>query len=310
MIAMSGSVYEDSTEDGSAQQNLRSNQEAMAPDEILSLDALMLSRAYLYTLFHKALGGEPCVHLIETLFDQQTIAVIDEYAETSRAMSDLKEFFMGLEREANEEFVDMTCSEFNRVFVGPARLPALPWESPYVSHESVLFNESTLEVRKAYDAHGWRVKHYLHIPDDHVAILCDFMARLAYQSVNEFEAGNLSVVRNQIIEQKRFVDEHLNHWLSQYAEGLLVSEVAPFYSHLAKGLAAFTDLDSTFLGEVLVWIDERNCLPEHEGNNKEAYAAVIASAACFEETKRALGRLKEMRLAHLDDNELNSASRQ
>lgn len=275
-------------------------------DEALSFEALLISRTYLYTLFHKALGGEPCGRLFELLSDEQTVSVVDEYASADSAMATLKDYFAGLAEKADGEFVDDARSEYTRVFVGPNRLLALPWESPYVSHESVLFQKNTLAVRHAYNAHGWKIKRHLHVPDDHVSLMCGFMARLANESMISFEEPNLQDVRDQMIEQKLFIDGHLNNWLSKYAEGLCASGKAPLYSRLVEGLTAFVRLDSVFAVEAISWIDELSKWEEEagEGVSVSIGEAFSPDSDLFDAVKEALARLAALRLKDVEDNEL------
>lgn len=274
-------------------------------DEILSLEALILSRTYLYTLFHKALGGEPCDRLFEMLADDQTIAMIDEYAGADRAMAELRDYFSGFAEFADDEFVEAAKDEYTRVFVGPNRLLALPWESPYVSHEPVLFHKSTLAVRNAYHAHGWQLKRHLHVPDDHVSLLCAFMARLASESLQAFEENRLADIRAQMVEQKMFIDEHLNNWLPEYAQGLRRSEKAPFYCWLVEGLASFARLDSVFAIESIGWIDEQGSAAGGSCSEQLDVADTLSRGRTyFEAAKEALDRLKTLELKNLEDNEL------
>lgn len=43
-------------------------------------------------------------------------------------------------------------------YVEPGSLPAPPWESAYLSEDRLLFQESTLEVRKAYLKYNYMAK--------------------------------------------------------------------------------------------------------------------------------------------------------
>ena len=56
--------------------------------DALAVHALLIARTYMYTLFHKALGGEPTSELIAHLTSDVTLNVTDEYAqdETMRGL--------------------------------------------------------------------------------------------------------------------------------------------------------------------------------------------------------------------------------
>ena len=55
-------------------------EDAAMRQDALQLEALLVSREYLYTLFHKLLGGTPDAELLEVLLGDATADVVEEYA--------------------------------------------------------------------------------------------------------------------------------------------------------------------------------------------------------------------------------------
>ncbi len=73
-----------------------------ARDELLSLEALLVSRTYAYMLFHKAFGGEPNGELLAHLASDATWNVLDEYAGENETLRKLAGHLRGLDAKAQD----------------------------------------------------------------------------------------------------------------------------------------------------------------------------------------------------------------
>lgn len=121
--------------------------------EAQQVEAMLLSRAYLYTLFHKCFGGVPTAELLQVLEGGVTADVVDEYAEDDAAFAALKAFLGDLARADQAQLLESARDEYTRLFIGPANLPASPYESPYTgAHDLALFNRT----RWTYGPHTMR----------------------------------------------------------------------------------------------------------------------------------------------------------
>ncbi|MCG9014619.1 molecular chaperone TorD family protein, partial [Laribacter hongkongensis] len=116
--------------------------------------------------------------------------------------------------------------EHQRLFVGPAALPAPPWGSVYLDEESVLFGDSTRALQAFAGRHGIALETGQREPLDHFGLVCWLVAHAA-------EAGDEAAVHELLCE-------HLLPWsgrfLSLFEEA---SAGTPFYQ-AAAGLARLT----------------------------------------------------------------------
>ena len=152
--------------------------------DALALEALLVSRAHLYLLFHAALGGVPTAELIEALLSQATMDAVEEYAEDNPSMAGFVRFLQDLAAQDASALLEAAADEYTRVFVGPAALPASPYESPYTGkHDMSLFQANTLVVRNIFREQGLQVRHLMRVPDDHVSLMCDFMAKMGQRAL-------------------------------------------------------------------------------------------------------------------------------
>ena len=111
--------------------------------DALQLQALLVSRAYLYTLFNKLLGGTPDAAVLEALESDMTADVLDEFAADSPELKAFGGILAGLRQQDPSTLLDAVRDEYTRVLIGPANLPASPYESPYTgAHDMALFQEN------------------------------------------------------------------------------------------------------------------------------------------------------------------------
>lgn len=99
--------------------------------------------------------------------------------------------------------------DFNRLFVGPAAVPAPPYASAYLD-EPTLMGAPALEVRRAYRRLGLAVPDQGATPDDHLAFELDAVLALdALAGATGSEPG-LNELRSW------FVVEHMGGWVPEF----------------------------------------------------------------------------------------------
>ena len=73
--------------------------------------------------------------------------------------------------------IEALASDYAKLFQVPGASYVHPWESPYVGKESMVFQESTLDVRSFYHEAGFKLRAEKHFPDDHIAAMMDYLGR-------------------------------------------------------------------------------------------------------------------------------------
>lgn len=264
--------------------------------DVLSLEALMLARTYLYTMFHKVFGGEPTDELLDILGSPESIDAVDEYLYESRTLAEFKDTLEGLPtKKRGPGFLWRLEAEYTRLLIGPGSLPAPPWESPYASNEPTLFQRNTLEVRGVYRGNGLRLKREGHAPDDHVSLMCCFMAHLSHVVLETIRERQYEAAAETLRTQAAFLRNHMNGWLPSFASNASSAKQAEFYPLMARALCVFAQEDASFAAEALAWLND---LPEG------ALPSSHAGESCFDVVEQRLAQLESVRLAGLEDNEL------
>ncbi|KAA9001093.1 Tat proofreading chaperone DmsD [Affinibrenneria salicis] len=109
--------------------------------------------------------------------------------------------------------------DWQRLFIGPDRLPAPPWGSVYLDRESVLFGDSTLALRQWLRQRGIAPQLERREPEDHIGLMLMLAAWTA---------------ENQPAWLDELLAEHLLPWAMRYLELLEPGARHPFYLGLAR----------------------------------------------------------------------------
>lgn len=94
--------------------------------------------------------------------------------------------------------------DFNRLFVGPNKLEASPYESSYLNQDNALMQRETLAVRSFYEMAGLEVAKKNTDPDDHLALELEFVCYLLEQGLEDESSLEL---------YKEFLKKHLFVWI-------------------------------------------------------------------------------------------------
>jgi TorA maturation chaperone TorD len=207
-----------------------------------AIAAALANRSFVYTYLWRAFAAEPDEALLATVAsDQATEECVILAGEGSRAAQEQRVL---VSTASAPDALEALKSDYTRLFIGPGKLPAPPWESVYVAGEDLLFQPSTLEVRDAYRKAGYQATGYPHEADDHLATELGFMEALAKDSQAAYDAGDSAKLRLLLSQQTMFLAQHLNVWLPQFVERLLNTESPKFgefyprFAVLARELCA------------------------------------------------------------------------
>ena len=173
----------------------------------------------------------------ERLFEEWPFTSDEEH--TTEGVGLLRGFCERLTPAIREELV----WDFTRLFVGPGKMLAPPWESVYRSKTELTFQEATLQVREAYDRFGLHAPALHREPDDHIALELAFLAHLsdlAGEAVANEDAAQLARCH---AAQKDFMETHLLGWAPACLELVLAHADTDYYrgvAHLTLGALAET----------------------------------------------------------------------
>jgi len=226
----------------------------MIPQETReTFEVILANRVFLYKLFHKTFGREPDSAFFGLLGDP---AVAEAFTLLSTqegdTMSKAAAFVSSqTEKAADDTLINQVYNEYMRLFVGPQKLIAPPWESVYRSHQGLLFQESTLTIREIYRKQGFQAEGYPRVADDSLALELDFMGRMAEKSLAALVNGQDAELAETLAVQESFVRVHLLFWVPKMMERMSSSEFRLFYPQMTKILLAFMETDLELVQDML-----------------------------------------------------------
>lgn len=129
--------------------------------------------------------------------------------------------------------------EHTRLFIGPYRLPAPPYESVYRTDDRLVMQQPTIEVRKAYLKAGLEVKGIYTSPDDHISAELEFMEYLCDKTASSLKTQDAHEAMKHIELQRKFLEEHLNKWVPAFSDDIIKNTKQDFYRGAALLLRGF-----------------------------------------------------------------------
>lgn len=207
-------------------------------------------REYIFSLFHTVLGAEPTKEMLAAAGSDDSLLAIHMFDdEDNRAAEELCHVLTG-SRGLDSERLDRMKSEYTRLFIGPDKLIAPPWESVYTTAERALFQESTLAVREWYRKYHYLPEGYPRVADDHISLMTHFLSLTTGKAIVCLEEGRTEECRNLLEGQKLFERNHLLNWLPKYAAEIQKSKTREFYPQFVKAMADFMAYDNQVIDEL------------------------------------------------------------
>ena len=146
--------------------------------------------------------------------------------------------------------LDQLKIDFTRLFIGPYSLPAPPYGSIYLEKERKIMGDSTMDVKARYENFGLGLsKRFKDVPD-HIASELEFMFFLIYNEIGAIRADEPEQTCDFLSEQKSFLSDHLNMWISDFADGVIKHAGTDFYRHLVQATRQFITEDLETLTQI------------------------------------------------------------
>ncbi|WP_338824993.1 Chaperone protein TorD [Moorella humiferrea] len=221
------------------------------------IQILCEARALAYNLLRGAFIHEPSWEFLEWLIRQEVLSFLAFAADDPDIKKGVELFTGYLERykampeaDRDEELAGLR-GDYTRLFIGPERLPAPPWESAYVNDERLLFQEVTLKVRRIYLSYNFLPRNYRREADDHIGLELEFMYRLSAMAAERLDAGDLTGAARILRDQEEFLDGHLLAWVPPFAGDVMANAATDFYRGMGSLLKGFVELDRRAVAEML-----------------------------------------------------------
>ena len=224
----------------------------MTQENLEAVELLLANRLYLYTLLHRTFGSEPDAELLTLLCDGSAARAFGLLSAEEGDVLARTGLFLDSVREKKDDpaWLEKVRSEYTRLFVGPDRLVAPPWESVYLGEDAMLFQKVTLEVREIYRGFGLLPEGYPHVADDSLSLELAFLEKLAARTMEDLHSGDEVGLDRLLESSAEFLDRHLLRWVPKFLERMQKADTQYLYPQLCLVLDAFLVRDRETLSEL------------------------------------------------------------
>lgn len=153
-------------------------------------------------------------------------------------------------------------SEYNRLFahLGSAKCP--PYETEYGYDNVFQKTQAMADIAGFYSAYGLEPADKNTERVDFVSTELEFMSYLALKEVYAHECSESEHVEICVDTQRKFLRDHLGHWITIFAKILSNSTGNEFYLQLGKITEEFLEVEARLLGVELDKVEAPNKFTE------------------------------------------------
>lgn len=215
-------------------------------DELLEL---MKMRQSVYSLFNTVFFKELTDEQISVFaaLDLEDMGELD--AVFAEGAHDVKRYFRRMRSEMREELAVDFAHIFYAAGSSKHERRAVPYESVFTSRDGLLMQEARDAVYHYMLDEHVEPDEKLHIPEDHIAFILDFMAVMSERCAHAVSTGNYAEAARNLSVQQRFHAEHLQSWIDLLCDAIEGCCRTKFYGGFSKMLRGFVHIDAGLMEE-------------------------------------------------------------
>jgi TorA maturation chaperone TorD len=201
--------------------------------------ALLTGEALTFSLLGRALYSEPDRAWLQSLAADDIFAEAplgNEQPDVQAGLLLLQDWTLRQRDAMNDEAFEALKADYTRLFQGPGKVLAPPWESVYFSEERMTFQQQTLDVRNWYRRFGLQAVRLYQEPDDHIGLELIFVSHLAQRSLQALEQNDIAAFETLIAAQRDFLTAHLLKWAALWGKAVRSQVRTDFF----RGIALLT----------------------------------------------------------------------
>lgn len=140
------------------------------------------------------------------------------------------------------------AAEYAALFLSMSADPVFPYESVYTSQTHLMMQQARDKAVAAYRANGFERSDALNVPEDHVGIELEFMAKLCQKELDALDAGDNAAADAARAAQRTFCSEHLLNWVPALCDDLERRAKSDLYRGLAEMTRFFLEFEREAYG--------------------------------------------------------------
>lgn len=216
------------------------------------LKFLLEIRLFYYNFLKSIFLSEPTKDLIKLILEENIVNNLpfqEEKKLIDEGVNEIKNFLSEKDILSDKNFEDLHW-DYTRMFIGPDKLLAPPWESAYLNEERLLFQEQTMKVRMEYIKHSFISQNHGYEPDDHIGLELDFMSKLSEKLLEAYEKSKEEEFIEVLKSGQSFLNNHLLKWCDMFTKDIVNNSNTGFYRGIAKILNGYLNLDNEIIESI------------------------------------------------------------
>src|SRR5690554_3713907 len=167
-----------------------------ATKQMMTIDdvsSVFQAREFAYDFLRRAFIEEPSKDYLDVLTQKNLMSIFpfqEESEGVKEAVSTIKKYLIDYQPAKIVKNYDALHWDYTKMFIGPFDLLASPWESSYVHHDGLLFQETTLDMRKKYEKFGFKLEKENVEAEDHIGLELDFIFHLNKLAIISSQEGS------------------------------------------------------------------------------------------------------------------------
>lgn len=187
-------------------------------------------RSNIYNFLSLLYAREPSQELIDEILKPDFVDILSGIG---------VEFNDEIIKAPREKLTEDLIVEYTRLFLGPG--PHIsPHESVYVGGYrdrdpkiGLLWGNATAEVKDMAENLGFTYREDYHGIPDHLAVELELMGSLAAREYDMLINGNAEEAYKCLLQEKRFLTEHLSRWIGVFCGQVIENARHVFYREMA-----------------------------------------------------------------------------
>jgi len=233
---------------------MKATKQAITVEDVLNI---FYAREFAYDILRRFFVEEPSREYMKE-FIQKNMIDLFPFREDSEgiesAVNDIKSYLVEYNPGKMNKHFEALHWDYTRMFIGPYQTLASPWESVHVRKDQLLFQDTTMDVRRLYKKYGYQAADFNIEADDHIGLELDFMYHLNQLCIKSGEENTNKSIPEMIYllnEQQLFIEKHLAKFVPKLTGDVLEHANTDFYKGMANLLQHYLIIDSNVLNELM-----------------------------------------------------------
>jgi TorA maturation chaperone TorD len=141
--------------------------------------------------------------------------------------------------------------DYNKLFIGPKKPLATPFESVYRSEKQLMMRQYAFEVREFYAQVGLKVEKQGHFPDDFIGLELQYLFYVSQLVVELIKSEKKEEAKELILVRKEFLEEHTNQWFPKFCADISSQSEKQVWKDLASFILNISKIEEEFFKTLL-----------------------------------------------------------